>query len=801
MKKKSAKILSLSALFLTAILGGAFTLTPTPTKAEPTQKDELISPTSYEQYLDLTDPSDVAVNERYTAISDGNVIYVYDNIDHVYREYSHANFDVAKMQFSDAGVLYFADEKAELYQLNPQTATLIGADSILDCSSFSLSGEDIYFSIVSGGKSRLFKAPLNDVTNEVMLDTPEIISDTIFSVCDEEIFYTYNGQFLLKYPSVGNPSIAYFPNALSSVIATPSKFYCADNTGFYVYNFNDLYANNGDVEPVFTAEGEFSKLTLFDGYVYAVDGSSIRQYSIEDENFTDYEICASSSSENRLRASTDVLLYENTLITADHGNRRITIRHADGTYGVIDTSQELNDAQPQTLAATSNTALIAVEKSAYLYDLESGNFLKKFDFGENKLAGVTGVYGKYYFVTNANGYYVAEPQTITLENGETQTFWTLATPITKSGASPTHLTSDVYGNLYVTRSGNVYQYDEEGFLDKENAGSILGSISPNAKKIAVDYNGNLYAQTKDHKLLRYENGSWSETELAIDRSSTYTKTPAELTSFTFGVEENAAYLLFNGNYITKTETFNLPTVKTIKVNGLDDTVFNSDSADFSVVKTKPNTLLVEIDFHALNGAEYFPYVSLTRSATERTALYIGKTQIFTNSVGGSTSYNLLAEYDQTSLKYRVYVALTESCVTLNESEYFTKYDPVEPKYGFVTNHVNMYKYPYLTSLLTLTELEKNTKVLLLAEVTQLDHDYYQVSYETETGLKTGYIPKAYVTDFDGSTPTPEEHVLSDAPSDTDMIWRLAYIICGFAAICILTDYLILRKKPNHPDEE
>lgn len=807
MKKKNGNILICSAILSLSLFGGVCavqTANAEGSYAAPTstvQKDELIAPTSYEQYLELTDPSDVAVNERYTAISDGNVIYVYDNIDNVYREYSHANFDVAKMQFSDSGVLYFADEKAELYQLNPQTATLISETSILHCSTFSLSGDEIYFSIVAGGVSRLFKAPLNDVTNEVMLDTPEIISDTVFSVCDEEIFYTFNGRFLFKYPNGVNPSIALFPNALSSVIATPSKFYCADNTGFYVYNFNDLYANDGNVEPIYTAEGEFSKLTLFDDYVYAVDGNSVRQYSIETEEFTDYEICSSSSSENRLHGSTDVLLCENTLITADHGNRRISIRHANGTYRVIDTSTDLNDDQPQTLAATSNTALLAVEKSAYLYDLENGNFLKKFDFGENKITGVTGVYGKYYFVTNSNGYYVAEKQTLTLENGESQSFWELSNPITKSGASPTRLTSDVYGNLYVTRSGNVYKYDEQGFLDKENAGSILGAITPNAKKIAVDYNGNLYAQTTEQKILRYENGSWSETEIKFDNNTVYTKTPSELISFTFGVEENETYLLFNGNYVTKTANFHLPTVKTIKVNGLDETLFNSDSAEFSVVKTKPNTLLVEIDFNALNGSEYFPYLSLNRSETERTALYLGKTQVFCNTANGIKTYHLLAEYDQSSLNYRTYLALDTDTTPLKESEYFTSYAQGETKYGYVTNNVNMYKYPYLTSLLTLTELEKNAKVQLLGEITQLDHDYYQVSYETSNGVKTGYIPKAYVTDFDGSTPIPEEYLLADDPADTDMIWRLAYIICGFAAICILTDYLILRKKPNHPDEE
>jgi hypothetical protein len=96
--------------------------------------------------------------------------------------------------------------------------------------------------------------------------------------------------------------------------------------------------------------------------------------------------------------------------------------------------------------------------------------------------------------------------------------------------------------------------------------------------------------------------------------------------------------------------------------------------------------------------------------------------------------------------------------------------------------------------MTVTKLNKNDKVLLLGEITQLDHDYYLVSIQTADGEKTGYIPKAYVTDYDGSTPVPNDHLLGGEPADTDMIWRLAYIVCGLLAICVLADYLILRKR-------
>jgi len=97
MRKISTTILSVCA-FACALT--AFTLPKTAafgaqkTASAATQKAvtstvELLSPSSYEEYLPLNAPADVAATEDYTAIADGNVIYVYDRADDVYRKYTH----------------------------------------------------------------------------------------------------------------------------------------------------------------------------------------------------------------------------------------------------------------------------------------------------------------------------------------------------------------------------------------------------------------------------------------------------------------------------------------------------------------------------------------------------------------------------------------------------------------------------------------------------------------------------------------------------------------------------------------
>ena len=132
--------------------------------------------------------------------------------------------------------------------------------------------------------------------------------------------------------------------------------------------------------------------------------------------------------------------------------------------------------------------------------------------------------------------------------------------------------------------------------------------------------------------------------------------------------------------------------------------------------------------------------------------------------------------------------------TLAGEDYKTDY--TESKNGWLTNDVYLYKYPYLTTLLTVDELSRGAQITLLGEITQLDHDYYLVSAEVDGVQKTGYVPKAYVTLFNGEPLQSETVIYGRNESNGDSVWRFAYILLGLSAVCILVDYLILRKKQD-----
>lgn len=58
--------------------------------ARDSANDSLFLPSSYEEYLPLSEPSSVAVTENYTAIADGLKIYVYDRLAGSYSYYEHS---------------------------------------------------------------------------------------------------------------------------------------------------------------------------------------------------------------------------------------------------------------------------------------------------------------------------------------------------------------------------------------------------------------------------------------------------------------------------------------------------------------------------------------------------------------------------------------------------------------------------------------------------------------------------------------------------------------------------------------
>ena len=289
---------------------------------EQVSADELILPSSYEQYLPLSEPSDVSVTENYTAIADGSRIYVYDRRAGEYRCYEHtanedeSNNKITKLQFSETGELYFLDVSLFLYSLDP--VTLESEKTSLTCNTFTIFSDTVYFTNVS----QILRTTLDKLDSSTAESVvSDVTSKAALAQDNGVLYYTDAGKYLRKIDSTNDTLIGQLTSAetvVSLAVYSGILYYTDTAKTLYVY---DLTTN----EQLNSFEGGYSALSVSDGYIYAVNNDSVRQYSPADAAFTDFEICASSSSQNRLSGASDTILVGDKLLFADNGNNRIAI--------------------------------------------------------------------------------------------------------------------------------------------------------------------------------------------------------------------------------------------------------------------------------------------------------------------------------------------------------------------------------------------------------------------------------------------------------------------------------------------
>ncbi len=793
----TATILSLCALCAFAMPKAAVFSTPFSASADSTYvvsssqpMTELLSPSSYEQYLALNAPSDVAAIEEYTAIADGNIIHVYDRESDSYLRYEHTK-KVTKLQFDNANKLYFLDVDTNLCMLDPDRLDKgeTQATSLnFVCSTFIIHGSNLYYSHTSGSQSRISKAPLSNLSNSTTLLEGLSLSPAL-AYYNNELYYTESGKYLNKInpeTKSGVTFVAAFSAAILSMSVSENVLTCVtDENNFYAYDLLSLAESKQAtaVTPITKATGGYVSLSSYGNFVYAIQRKTIKQYSVKDTIFTDYEISSASSSANRLSGATDIYLSDERLFLTDNGNKRVSVFNTN--------TKTFEQSIPTSLstkyvASDGETLLISGDSGAELYDLSEDNYgvkiADKTNFAGN-IVGVAGVYGKYYLVTDTNFFYALTT------NADGNYVWSSTQK--DSAHTPSLVTADAYGNLYVVCENSVYLYSEDNFTTTAPSNvELTNKLPDNTEKISVDYGKNIYALKDNtlHKFTKSGDTAYTESEsISLTEKLVYGDS-TNATSFTFSIEENWTYVLYGGNYLVRTTKLDLPTVRNIPVDNADVRLFN-DPAQFSVILTKPNALIVEYDFEQFNGAEVFPYLSFDRCEDSFTALKIGE----------AGDYDLLVTFDDKSNAYKTYIVSSSSCQSVLRTQYETLYE--EPyQTGYLTGDASLYKYPFLYRSLVNDELPRGATLTILGEIKMLERNYYYVSCETENGeIVTGYIPTVYLTQTTGEANTTQL-TYGETSSKTDVYGRLAYLLLGGAAICVLSDFLIIRKLRNKDNE-
>lgn len=723
MKKSIFTIVLCAALLAPGAVSAEALETPAGATVLPAEELSVVMPSSYEQYLNLNAPTDVAANDDYLAISDGNLVHLYSRATGYYFTYTHTvNADtrlnvVSCMEFGADGYLYFNDTSTKLYTLD--CATLTARTTGLSCSMFTMTSAELYYATVTAGTITISQVSLGYIDSTTATPVKQIAGNVTpaMALWHDDICFTVGN--MLYNPATGATVSLPAQSNVTDIAFLGETLYFTDASGkFYAFDMTTQTTLGQDSDT-------YSALGVYQSSVYVVDGRSVKEYAAGTKQFTDYEISSSSASVNRLKSATDVVLAGDYLLTADRGNKRVSVRNrASGETSVFETAIE-----PDIIATTEEKILISNGTAAAVYDFSGTQLTLKASFS-GVITGVTGVYGTFYLVTNNNySYRLAEDYALT----------SVAKTLDTTARS---LTSDIDGNLYVLyANGVVNRYTEEEFCTANATGLNVNRFSNTVTKIFTDFAGNIYGM--------YENILYcSDGNIYEFRPDGAVYGEGYLaTSYAIDYISQRIYMLC-GDFILEA---NVPvrTLNTILVGGADKEIFSAKAAEVEVLRTRADTTCIAIDVAAMPDAAYFSYIGHGRIGEGHNALKLGETL---------SGYYVVAIYDEINRVYNAYLVNPEQCDPVPETEYLKEATEDFPAgKAYLSNDVALYKFPYLSDSLTLADLTRGTEVQVLGKLdfNGLDHNYYYISVTVNGRTYTGYIPTGYLMEFNGILPEEE----------------------------------------------
>ncbi len=277
--------------------------------------------------------------------------------------------------------------------------------------------------------------------------------------------------------------------------------------------------------------------------------------------------------------------------------------------------------------------------------------------------------------------------------------------------------------------------------------------------------GIVYGLTESGTLYSYDLAS--NTEQTIESNGGYTS---------LSTDGERLYLIKDKQLYTYTPTQGVqstpkyPLINTIPSGNAKTTVAEHSTTTVTLVETAENTLLVEVD--------------LDKSDTVFHVLKTSRATIQGIQLAEENGYTLLASHEE---GYKTYLVASTTLTPLA-----TGYTPQEST-GYANGQGKIYKYPLQNDAFpAFGETERNAPLQIVGEVKGIDGNYYAV----QIGELVGYIPHTQARLFDGSTPPTQTEHIGAPSSNKDAVWRLAYLLLGSVALCVLADFLILRKSPK-----
>lgn len=728
--------------FLAAVCAAAG-LSAAGTAAHAEEGASLFLPSSYEQYLPLRAPSDVAMNENYIAVADGSDLFVYDRAEGAYSRYRHEKAgegrSISKLQFSESGDLYFSDQDAQLfrYELSDGSAEI---QSDVPCSTFLISGSTLYTAVVTLSGTALYAVPM---TGPLSLDAATTIDRTTLAktpclFLDEGTFCcavdynvrayersgdSYSRRVLLlagEEDVQGLTSVASYRGELYYTVSGASD---KEKDGLYRTRLDD------GSELLLADEG-MSALSVWGDRLFCVRGASVREIAVGEDSasYTSYELAAASDSPNRLSGAEETVRSRELVVSSDRGNGRVSVYDgASKTFSVLPTGAA------DHVATDGRTVAVSVGNSVHVYDFEqylAAERAREKDPSApayepyihptaNAVTGLAVLFGRCYYVTEHH-YGVAEEG---------------AVEFTRSNA-PTALAADVWGDLYVADARNgVLRFTEEEFLDPAAVGETVSDgwqLPERYSSFRADFEGNIYYLSDGALWRNGERLSPLSAGNAVYRPEGGASAPV---SFALGFETSELALQF-GDFMLLDRTVSLPNLSQIPALNVYSQL-GADPADRELfsAEVRAGATGISVDLAALNeGSASFPYLGYERTQSGGKGVLLAE----------AGKYDLVALYE--NYAYTVALFRSEDCsvAALARTEV-----PAAARY--TASEVALSSYPCLAPALTLARLPRGTEVTVIAQMTAQKGEGFDFAL-VRTASGYGFVPLPYLVSFPPELP-------------------------------------------------
>lgn len=744
-------------------------------RAEKTETWELFLPSSSEQFLPLTSPNDVAFGDNYIAVADGNVIYVYDRAAGRYNNYTgtagdtysslcfYGEFLLFVPNGSSAFSIRYIDCSAAESGVYTSTNTLNDQNTeAVTCTQFILNGDTLYYARFLGNTVNVYSGTISSAGGSLAANTSgtALGGETLSDISINPYFSNYGGTTYLSAQrtiyTVGTSVTTAFTtdyDVSSFAITGTGLYYTSSDSARPLYKKTLSGQQNDERLQAFS---NISSIFPYNGALYfSVTGSNpaVRQFSLETESYTGYEIAQYSSGERRLGRNADSLsLYGGRLVIADPANARVLL--ADTMTQEVRPVAVEGFSGSFSVTAGEEDFLVTDGSSVALYGYD-GQRVLSLDYTNFNGTVVDGTYsyGSYYLVSSTGATYRLTEKGIGA-NGQLS-------------SAPAAIAADINGDIWAlsASSGTAYRYTEENFLSQNGATETNPVLfGTGTLDILVDYEGTVYGLTEDSVLV---GGATDARQLALSSYVSYAD-GAKAVAFAFGFATDEAYILTDAGFLVQWSG-GIASLDTIDENGaysaltgaLTDENGGADAYDDLLVTVSADAVLVSLDESALTAEKYLPAAGYARAGEARVGV---KVTDIADPDGGNTIGSLVALYEYlpgsgaqgSQHTYSLCLVLGEGAQPLASSEYYT--DTADYA-GYTTNAVGLYNLPLMRQsgdtayLAYRLELAKNTRVTVLGTVSLpapttggygLDADYCFVSYSADGQTVYGFVPASYL---------------------------------------------------------